>query len=72
MRYEYDATGEKCPLPLVKTRVILKKMQTNDSCVLRLADKGSKTDIPKFLTKQGYSFSQNKIDSTIIELNIKK
>ena len=71
MQYEYDATGEKCPLPLVKTRLILKKMQADDSCVLRIADSGSKIDIPKLLSKQGYPFIQRQRDKTTIELHIK-
>lgn len=57
MNHTYDASLEKCPLPLVKLRVLLKKMQPGDTCWLKIADSGSKQDIPKLLAKQGYSFS---------------
>ena len=71
MLYEYNACEESCPLPLVKLRLILKKMSKSDSCLIRIADKGSKQDIPKLLNQQGYSFTQTKISLTIIELHIK-
>jgi TusA-related sulfurtransferase len=71
MLHEYDATDEKCPLPLVKMRVILKKMQINDKCLISIADKGSKNDIPKYLTQAGYPFSSSVSDNGIVELLIK-
>ena len=70
MLYEYDATAEKCPLPLVKMRVILKKMKKGDSCLLQIKDKGSITDIPKLLIKQGYQFTQDCIDDEVLQLHI--
>ncbi|MDO7084639.1 sulfurtransferase TusA family protein [Pseudocolwellia sp. AS88] len=70
MLHKYDATNEKCPLPLVKMRVILKKMQTNDKCLISIADKGSKNDIPKYLTQAGYPFSSTVSASGIVELLI--
>jgi tRNA 2-thiouridine synthesizing protein A len=70
MVYEYDATDEKCPLPLVKTRLLLKKLKAGDTCILRLGDKGSKSDIPKLLIKQGYLFNQRHITNTTLEIEI--
>lgn len=70
MLYEYDATNEKCPLPLVKMRLILKKMKVNDKCLINIADKGSKNDIPKYLAKVGYPFSSKKFDTGVVELLI--
>lgn len=71
MIYEYDASKDKCPLPLVKMRVLLKKLQSNDSCIIRIADNGSKVDIPKYLENKGYQFSQHNICQSIVELHIK-
>jgi tRNA 2-thiouridine synthesizing protein A len=70
MLYEYDATHDKCPLPLVKMRVILNKMQQQDACMIRIADKGSKKDIPKLLNKQGYRYTMKAIGENIVELHI--
>jgi len=71
MLHEYDATQDKCPLPLVKMRMILKKMQHDDICVIRISDKGSLKDIPIYLTKTGYIYTQRIIDITSVELSIK-
>jgi len=70
MLYEYDGSAEKCPLPLVKTRVILKKMQPGDTCLIRVSDKGLKKNIPQLLKKQAWQFNQYQIDKNIVELTI--
>lgn len=72
MIYEYDGSGEKCPIPLVQLRLILKKMSRNDSCLLKISDQGSMKDIPKLLTKKGYTFKQAQLDNNILELFIYK
>ena len=72
MHYEYDATAEKCPQPLVKMRVLLKKMQQGDTCLMHISDKGSIKDIPKLLIKQGYSFDTQVIEHNVMQLHIKK
>ena len=70
MLYEYDATAEKCPLPLVKMRVILKKMQHGDTCMMQMSDKGSIRDIPKLLKKQGYQFTEHYINEQVLQIFI--
>ena len=70
MIFQYDASKEKCPLPLVNLRLILKKMQAGDVCVLMVRDSGSKDDIPKLLRKLGYCFNQSIIDNGVVEITI--
>ena len=70
MQYEYDATQDECPLPLVNMRVMLRKMDTHDSCLIKIIDKGSKKDIPKFLSNSGYSYTHKIFDNGIVELLI--
>jgi len=72
MIFQYDASQEKCPLPLVHLRLILKKMTIDDTCVLKIRDSGSKESIPKLLTKLGYDFKQNILDNTIVEITLVK
>ena len=70
MIYEYDATNDKCPLPLVKMRVILNKMTQADCCVLRIADAGSKSDIPRYLQDKGFQYLKFQLDTQVVELRI--
>ncbi|PKI18033.1 sulfurtransferase TusA family protein [Colwellia sp. 12G3] len=70
MIYKYDGRGEKCPVPLVKLRLLLKKMHDGDQCIITIDDIGSINDIPKLLDKQGYSYRENAIDSGIVEIKV--
>ncbi len=70
MIYEYDGTNEKCPVPLVNMRLILKKMQCDDQCIIRLKDSSSIKDISALLTKQVYSYSQRVLGGDIVEICI--
>ncbi|MDP7591889.1 MAG: sulfurtransferase TusA family protein [Litorilituus sp.] len=70
MIFQYDASQEKCPLPLVNLRLLLKKMQSNDVCIIKISDNGSIEDIPKLLIKLGYEYHLNFIDDDVVELTI--
>ncbi|GAA5134278.1 sulfurtransferase TusA family protein [Thalassotalea piscium] len=72
MIYQYNGVEDKCPLPLVKMRVILNKMKKDDICIMQISDKGSLTDIPNYLTQKGYHFSQQQLSNSVIELHIKQ
>lgn len=70
MIFEYDASEEKCPLPLVNLRILLKKFKKGDVCKLTITDKGSIEDIPKLLHKLGYRYNQSLIDNGKIVITI--
>lgn len=72
MIYKYNGIGEKCPVPLVNLRLLLKKMHANDECIISIDDLGSITDIPKLLTKQGYYFRETSRVNGIVEISIKQ
>ncbi|PCI62683.1 MAG: hypothetical protein COB35_03415 [Gammaproteobacteria bacterium] len=72
MLYEYDAHNDVCPLPLVKTRVILKKMHVGDSCLIRIMDKGSKKNILHYLEKYQWQYKQKNVDKNVLEIKIHK
>ena len=72
MIYHYDGSNEKCPLPLVSLRLILKKMRKGDLCLIKVQDSGSKGDIPKLLSKLGYCYNQSPIDNNVVEITISK
>ncbi|MEY8213891.1 MAG: sulfurtransferase TusA family protein [Colwellia sp.] len=72
MIYKYDGIGQKCPVPLVNLRLLLKKMQDGDQCIISIDDFGSINDIPKLLDKQGY-FYQKQIKAVgIVEICVNK
>ncbi|TYK66165.1 sulfurtransferase TusA family protein [Colwellia echini] len=71
MIYKYDGSGEKCPIPLINLRLLLKKMNKGDVCLIIINDTGSLTDIPKLLNKQGFRYQQKNIDNDLVEISIK-
>lgn len=71
MHFQYDGSNERCPVPLVQLRVMLKKMKVNDSCSIKIHDQGSKQDIPKWLTMRGYNYNTEILTSGVIQLHIK-
>jgi len=70
MIFEYDASQERCPLPLVNLRLLLKKMQNDDICVIKVTDDGSLEDIPKLLVKLDYKYTLITIDDNVVEITI--
>jgi TusA-related sulfurtransferase len=71
MIYKYDGIGEKCPVPLVQLRLLLKKMHPGDKCIVIINDIGSVKDIPKLLNKQGYQYTEQHIGDGIVQISVK-
>lgn len=71
MIYKYDGTGDKCPVPLVQLRLLLKRMHLGDQCIVTIKDPGSVKDIPKLLNKQGYHYSEKSVGDGIVQISVK-
>lgn len=69
---EYDGRQDKCPLPLIKTKLLLKQLKKGEQLKLRLADPGSLQDIPRLLTKLGIKFNKQKHNDNTLEIMIIK
>lgn len=72
MIFQYDASKDKCPLPLVNLRLMLKKMKEGDVCVIKISDSGSKNNIPKLLKKLGCCYDKSAIDNGVVKITITK
>jgi TusA-related sulfurtransferase len=70
MIYKYDGCGFKCPIPLIKVRLLLKNMLATDQCLITLDDSGSIKDIPRYLQKKGYVFIIKKLTNNTIQIKI--
>ena len=68
----YDGRLEKCPLPLVKTKLLLKQLTAGQSLTLFLADPGSIQDIPRLLSKLNIPFEQSLLDKHQVKITILK
>ncbi|WP_371185970.1 sulfurtransferase TusA family protein [Thalassotalea maritima] len=52
----YDGRADKCPLPLIKTKLLIKQLLHGQQAHIHLADSGSKSDIPAWLSRQNLNY----------------
>ncbi|BAJ01866.1 sulfurtransferase TusA family protein [Shewanella violacea] len=67
-----DLTALRCPLALVKVKLALKKLNCDDVLRVTLSDTGSRQDVPRFLKKVGYRYSEVRNDDRVLILEIVK
>ncbi|MBE7214885.1 sulfurtransferase TusA family protein [Shewanella psychropiezotolerans] len=67
-----DLTTLRCPLVLVKVKLALKKLSSDDVLCVSLSDTGSRQDVPRFLKKVGYRYSEVRNDDRVLTLEIAK
>ncbi|ACA86453.1 MULTISPECIES: sulfurtransferase TusA family protein [Shewanella] len=67
-----DLTPFRCPLALVKVKLALKALQEGEELCISLSDTGSRQDVPRFLKKVGYDFSELTNDEDILTLKIRR
>ncbi|NTS75973.1 sulfurtransferase TusA family protein [Catenovulum sp. SM1970] len=71
MQHFLDATSLKCPMPLLKLKLLLKKCELCDTIELLVADNASVKDIPAWAEKKGYLVQCNKINNHVVSIMIK-
>ncbi|HDO1323735.1 sulfurtransferase TusA family protein [Aeromonas veronii] len=61
-----DLTPWRCPEPLIRLKLWLRKAQSGQTVTIRLADAGSRQDIPAYLQRQGHHVEmQQQPDNTL-------
>ena len=53
-----DASGLRCPMPLLKTKLALNDMSAGEVLVVTATDPGSAKDIPAWLAMTGHELVQ--------------
>ena len=49
-----DVTGKQCPIPVLRARKEIQKMEVGDVLVVMATDMGTKRDIPQFCDTTGH------------------
>lgn len=61
-----DLTPWRCPEPLIRLKLWLKEARGGQAVTIRLADAGSRQDIPAYLQRQGHQVTvQQEPDHTL-------
>ncbi|MEI6858864.1 MAG: sulfurtransferase TusA family protein [Shewanella sp.] len=67
-----DLTTLRCPLVLIKVKLAMKLLSRGDVLCVSLSDSGSRQDVPRFLKKIGYRYSEVRNDDHVLTLEIAK
>jgi len=65
-----DLTAIRCPLALVKVKLALKQLEDGEVLCVSLSDIGSRQDVPRFLKKVGYRYSEVCNDENMLTIKI--
>lgn len=68
----FDARGSFCPGPLMELIKGIKKSEVGDVIEVISNDKGSKVDIPEWVTKMGHELAHEKEDGEDLYIAVKK
>ena len=66
-----DCKGLSCPMPILKTKKALKKMQSGQILEILSTDKGTRNDLPAFAKKGGHEYLGEKEDDGFIRFYLK-
>lgn len=61
-----DLTPWRCPEPLIRLKLWLREAKSGQTVTIRLADAGSRQDIPAYLQRHGHQIDvQQTLDNTL-------
>ena len=67
-----DAKGLSCPMPLLRTKKEIDKINSGEILEILGTDPGSRNDLPGWCTRSGHEFLGEKEDSGFIRFYVKK
>ncbi len=67
-----DARGTACPGPLLEAKKAIGTINSGDTMEVLSADEGTKSDLPKWCTKQGHEYFGTIEESGYFRIFLKK
>lgn len=67
-----DAQGLSCPMPILKTKKLMKKMQPGQILEVQSTDPGTRNDLPAFASRSGDEFLGEEENDGFVSFFIKK
>jgi tRNA 2-thiouridine synthesizing protein A len=67
-----DARGTACPGPLLEAKKAIGTINSGDTMEVLSADEGTKSDLPKWCTKQGHEYLGTVEESGYFRIFLKK
>ncbi len=70
--HRLDATGLKCPLPVLKARKLMKQLAPGDTLRVEATDPGAPQDFEAFCEAQGCELLENATEGEIFVIRLRK
>lgn len=67
-----DATGQKCPMPVLMTAKAAKEMASGEVMLLEATDNGAKSDIPAWASETGNEIVDSSHEGDVYRFYIRK
>ena len=70
--YKLNAIGQRCPIPIINAKKIMKKMKPGETLEIIADDMGAKADVPALVKKTGDTLLESKEEGEILTFLVKK
>ncbi|MYL51665.1 hypothetical protein GLV98_19535 [Halobacillus litoralis] len=67
-----DAKGLACPMPIVKTKKAIEKLESGEVLEVQATDKGAKSDIAAWVKSGGHELLKDTEENDVLKFWIKK
>lgn len=69
---ELDTSGLTCPLPILRLKQALRKLQSGDRISVIATDPGSQSDFPAFAAQTGHQLLESRVEGDTFYYLIEK
>jgi len=67
-----DATGQKCPMPILMTAKAAKELQPGDVMLIIATDAGARSDVPAWVTQTGNELVESSEEGDVLKFYVRK
>ena len=67
-----DATGQKCPMPVLMTAKAAKELNSGDVMLIMATDGGARSDIPAWVSQTGNELLESAEDGAVLKFYVRK
>jgi TusA-related sulfurtransferase len=67
-----DATGQKCPMPILMTAKAAKDLQAGDVMLIIATDAGARSDVPAWVSQTGNELVESSEEGDVLKFYVRK
>lgn len=67
-----DATGQKCPMPILMTAKAAKELNAGDVMLIIATDAGARSDVPAWVSQTGNELVESTEEGDVLKFYVRK